>query len=53
MPHTQYKGEQKIVYTSRKHANHESELEEMQRQSQKLNLKDEIGSIMLMDVKEM
>lgn len=52
MPHTLYKGEQKFVYTYSKHANHESELEEMQQPSQKLNLRWEIGSIMLVDVKE-
>lgn len=32
--------------------NHESELEEMSQQSQKLNLRGEIGSIILMDIKE-
>lgn len=52
MPHTQYKGEQKFVYSFSKYAIHEYELEEMQQWSQKLNLRGEIGSTMLMDVKE-
>jgi len=36
MPHTQYKGEQKFIYTYSKHADHKSEAEEMQQWSQKL-----------------
>lgn len=52
MPYTKYKADQKFVYTYNKYANHESELEEMSQQSQKLNLRGEIGSIILMDIKE-
>lgn len=40
------------MYTYNKYANHESELEETSQQSQKLNLRGEIGSIILMDIKE-
>lgn len=53
MLHTQYKGVQKFIYRDSKHANNESELEEMQQWSQKLNLRGETGTIMLIDVKEM
>lgn len=52
MPYTKYKADQKFAYRYNKYAIHESELEEMSQQSQKLNLRGEIGSIILMDIKE-
>jgi len=52
MPHAQYKGEQKFVCTYNRYADHESVSEGVYHQFQKLNSGGEIGSIVLMNIKE-